>query len=277
MTGGSGRIQVYWAVIDQTHVLARERMDAWLDDDERQRRVKFMREADRHLFGMAHGLLRLALSHFAATVFLTPCHPSAWRYGVLPGGRPKVMPSASWPNGTPLPFFSLTHTQGAMAAVVADYNDVGIDIERRDRKLGDFDIAARYFAPEENAAIQAKIMAERASERASERAADLFFSYWTLKEAYVKALGAGLKKPLNSFAFTIPAATAAEGCITPSPALLYDRQNDVRAWRFRLWPSPANYVTALAYRPPAYAGDPVSIFEWTGLTDLSGWKQVKSR
>jgi 4'-phosphopantetheinyl transferase len=55
-----------------------------------------------------------------------------------------------------------------------------------------FEIAARFFAPEEVAALQTLPAADQRRR---------FFEYWTLKESYVKAREKGLSIPLDKFGF----------------------------------------------------------------------------
>jgi 4'-phosphopantetheinyl transferase len=73
---------------------------------------------------------------------------------------------------------------------VAHGLEVGVDLERV-RPLADAAaIAERFFAPRETAALLALPEAER------ERA---FFACWTRKEAFIKATGEGLSRPLDEF------------------------------------------------------------------------------
>jgi 4'-phosphopantetheinyl transferase len=88
--------------------------------------------------------------------------------------------------------FSLSHVRGAVALAVAQ-RPVGIDIERR-TALPDIDaIAATVLAPESRMALDALKGAERI---------DMFYRFWTLGEAFIKATGLGLSQGLDSFAFT---------------------------------------------------------------------------
>ena len=64
-----------------------------------------------------------------------------------------------------------------------------LQTERRTSK-----IANRYFAPEESSIVHAA---------PPDQARHLFFRFWTLKEAFIKATGEGLIRPLDSFAFTL--------------------------------------------------------------------------
>src|SRR5207248_9608942 len=68
---------------------------------------------------------------------------------------------------------------------------IGIDVERL-RDLPDADLVAdRFFAAPEAAVVRALPYPEKCA---------AFLACWTRKEAYVKALGAGLTHPLDSFA-----------------------------------------------------------------------------
>jgi 4'-phosphopantetheinyl transferase len=69
---------------------------------------------------------------------------------------------------------------------------VGVDVEYVDARKASVEVATRYFAPREVAALEA---APR------ELQDHLFFEYWTLKEAYIKARGMGLSLPLDKFSF----------------------------------------------------------------------------
>lgn len=88
--------------------------------------------------------------------------------------------------------FSLAHVRGAVAVALAR-QPIGIDIERK-AALPDMNmIAATAFAPESRTALDAVKSAARL---------DLFYRFWTLGEAFIKATGLGIFQGLDSFAFT---------------------------------------------------------------------------
>ena len=70
--------------------------------------------------------------------------------------------------------------------------EVGIDVERFDRRCDMEAIARRYFSALEIQELMSLGMGDRPAR---------FLEYWTLKEAYVKARGLGLSIPLDSFYF----------------------------------------------------------------------------
>lgn len=84
-------------------------------------------------------------------------------------------------------FFNISHS-GEWTVIALSDGEVGCDIQ----KIGPVDmrVAERYFTPEESEALA----------EAGDGARDLFFRIWTVKESYLKALGTGLARPLNSFA-----------------------------------------------------------------------------
>jgi 4'-phosphopantetheinyl transferase len=101
--------------------------------------------------------------------------------------------------------FNISHTNGLIALAVAQAGVVGLDIERlrTDRaspKLAD------YFAASERAALRSV---------APESFDEAFFTYWTLKESYIKALGTGLSTALDSFSLELRNAKSIG--FTPSP------------------------------------------------------------
>jgi 4'-phosphopantetheinyl transferase len=67
-----------------------------------------------------------------------------------------------------------------------------VDTETADRETDALDLAARFFAPAEAARLATLPEPARSLE---------FLRIWTLKEAFVKALGLGMSLPLNRFAF----------------------------------------------------------------------------
>lgn len=89
--------------------------------------------------------------------------------------------------------FNVSHTKGLCASVIAlgaPGWEVGIDVETiRSYKEN---VAKRVFTEEEMAYI-----------RESSSKDEAFTRLWTLKEAYVKAIGTGLSYPLKKAAFSI--------------------------------------------------------------------------
>lgn len=92
--------------------------------------------------------------------------------------------------------FNLSHTEGLMACSVAG-SPVGVDVERvkkgpRARNLARF-LGGRFFSGVESAFLQSLPL---------ESQGPSFIRIFTMKEAYIKALGFGLHFPLSSF--TVP-------------------------------------------------------------------------
>jgi 4'-phosphopantetheinyl transferase len=154
---------------------------ALLDEGERERRLRFRFEKHRHQFLVSHALVRVTLSRYA------PVPPEAWRFVTNAYGRPELAGQA-----LPRLHFNLSHTDGMAVCAVALDTDVGADVEDSLRPGQTVELASSFFAPAEVAALNA-LPPERRRER--------FFDYWTLKESYIKARGAGLSLPLEQFAF----------------------------------------------------------------------------
>ena len=109
----------------------------------------------------------------------------------LPGAELSAM--AFGENGKPyLPgetvHFNLSHA-GEWVLCAVSNAPVGCDVELLRR--WDMNVARRFFSAEETALLEA---AQNDAARA-----DLFFRLWTLKESYIKAVGEGLRLPLDSF------------------------------------------------------------------------------
>lgn len=84
--------------------------------------------------------------------------------------------------------FNITHS-GAWVAVALSPVSVGVDVEKM-RKVPE-GVARRFFSETEN-----RMILDAGSEAEK---SDIFFTLWTLKESFLKAIGKGLTKNLNSF------------------------------------------------------------------------------
>ncbi|XP_048539324.1 4'-phosphopantetheinyl transferase HetI-like [Triticum urartu] len=110
-------------------------------------------------------------------------------------------PEILWPSDdiVDLPLhFNISHTTSLIACGIAMDANIGIDIEEKKRKTTKsiFSLARRFFTPSE-----ADYLTDISDSYAQEKE---FFKLWTLKEAYVKALGLGLSgAPLNEFTINL--------------------------------------------------------------------------
>jgi 4'-phosphopantetheinyl transferase len=86
--------------------------------------------------------------------------------------------------------FNLSHSKGIGLYAFCLGAEIGIDLEEI-RPISDAEgIAARFFSSGEYARFQAV---------PEEKRNDAFFTCWTRKEAFIKAVGEGLSYPLDSF------------------------------------------------------------------------------
>ena len=153
-----------------------------LSADERQRYRRFHFDRDRHHYLVAHALLRSALSAYVDVA------PSNWQFSGNRHGRPEI----SAPDIVPPLRFNLTHTNGLVACVVNLELDCGIDVEQVSARGNLTGIAEKMFAASEQQVLQA-LDGQAFVER--------FFSYWTLREAYCKALGVGIANSRKDYCF----------------------------------------------------------------------------
>ena len=89
-------------------------------------------------------------------------------------------------KNSPNIFFNISHTHNVIA-IAFSTNKVGVDIEKETETSSK--IAKRFFTPKECEYIMSS----------SNEHSKAFLEIWTKKEAFVKYLGLGLRKPLNDF------------------------------------------------------------------------------
>jgi len=149
---------------------------------ERARYQRFHFDRDRHHYLVAHALLRRALSAYVDV------DPSGWKFSSNQHGRPEI---AAPDMALPLRF-NLTHTRGLVACVVTLELDCGIDAEQLTRCGNLTGIAEKMFAAGELQVLKSLD---------GEAFQDRFFAYWTLREAYCKALGVGIANSSKDYCF----------------------------------------------------------------------------
>ena len=214
-------VHIWYHLTEEMDETAVARAVAVLSDSERTRGQRFVFARDRRDFAAAHALTRLALSRYGDLA------PEQWRFQEGADGKPSLAADA----GTPPLTFNLSHTHGLVACAIAPGVDVGIDVERVDRRVGAEEIAARFFSAGEHADL-ARCPAEERARR--------FFELWTLKEAYIKAIGKGLSHSLNTFGFEL-SEPGSIGFMPPPDV-------DLAAWQFALFAPTELHAMAVAVR-----------------------------
>ncbi len=202
----------------------RARVDALLDLlslDERERASGFHFSQDRRQFIVGRGVLRLLLSGYLHLP------PTAVKLAYGAHGKPFV----STPLRAGRLEFNLAHSHEIVLYAFARSRELGVDVEYV-RQLDDYDqIASRFFSPRETAELRALPAVERLAG---------FFRCWTRKEAYIKALGDGLRHPLDGFAVPLAAS--------PPARLLTvrGRADHLQRWTLRALSPAPGYEAAVA-------------------------------
>jgi 4'-phosphopantetheinyl transferase len=198
-------LHLWYALSSDLREADRPRALELLSAQERERHDRFRFAPLRHDFLASHAFLRMVLADYVK------CDPRDISFVCDEGGKPSLAPGVCDPIS-----FNLSHTHGlAAVAVSPEGRNVGVDVEDTTRTI---DVAAMrmYLTNRERAALDAEPAARREAK---------LYSLWTLKEAYSKALGLGLKLPLTSVEFEV--ADNSWGPIT-----FYQPPGDARHWRF---------------------------------------------
>lgn len=157
---------------------ATDGLAALLSEDERRRSDGFQREADARRFVVARGVLRRLLGRYLAVEPATV----TFRYGSH--GKPELAPCHAASDLR----FNLAHSGDVALYALTRGRRIGVDLERV-RPLSDLEAVARIaFSGRERRELRDLPAAERTQ---------AFFRGWTRKEAIAKALGEGLRRPLE--------------------------------------------------------------------------------
>lgn len=216
MTPNPDLVTLRWLALDTIDAGRWPALERVLDATERARAARFYFERDRLAFIAAHALTRATLSRRFDR------DPAAWRFTAGAHGKPDIDDGVLR--------FNLSHTRGLVAVAITEASDIGVDVERVDPKRLGADVTERFFAPAECAYLRS-LPPEAWTEAA--------YAFWTLKEAYIKAIGLGLACPLDAFHFVLnPLSVQFSPRLTDDPA----------QWRFQRWRPTPDHAMALGVR-----------------------------
>jgi 4'-phosphopantetheinyl transferase len=173
----SDEVHVWRAFLDPFANLVAILADT-LTDDELKRAERLYFQEDRSYFVLGRGVLRTLLGRYLK------CDPKTIRFCYGPYGKPSLTPQA---NGSKLRF-NISHSHRVALYAFTYDREIGVDVEciRNDELAKN--IPERFFSPREASALES--LPEHEQNKA-------FFTYWTCKEAYLKARGVGLFSDLQ--------------------------------------------------------------------------------
>ena len=208
--------------------------NAWaiLSPDEVARAERLLIEKDRKRFVVARGILRKILS----VILEVP--PSTVRFETTSYGKPVLAAEYSRADIQ----FNLSHSHDLALYAVTQSRRVGIDLEYI-REIDAVNVAEHFFSQREYESL-------RLLPANQQRAA--FFDCWTRKEAYIKARGEGLTRPLQSFEVSI---------LPEKPQLLWCEGDPTEPdrWFFANVSPSAEYAATLAVEGRGWA---LSTWHW---------------
>jgi len=156
------------------------RLERLLSPEETSRAGRFAFDLHRRRYVAAHGLLRVVLADRLGTT------PEKVALESASGGKPRLRTGRAR--------FNLSHAGPVGLVAVSAEREVGIDVEEIREIANLDDLAEACFSPAESAALAAVPAPDRLR---------AFFTGWTRKEAFLKATGEGLSRPLASFDVTM--------------------------------------------------------------------------
>ncbi|WP_253159622.1 4'-phosphopantetheinyl transferase family protein [Stieleria tagensis] len=216
------------------------RCERLLDQDELRSADRFRLATSRNQHVVGRAMARRLLGDLAVD-------PQSIRFDIGQHGKPVV----SHPAAAQQPF-NIAHTDGLVLCGIADQGAdlVGVDVEATGRRTST-ELAERYFSRPEVKFLRS---------RPAEQQKFYFLRIWTLKEAYIKAIGTGLHTPLADFAFNHIDSDQ------PRIEFLATELQDQRDWKFVCFQPRPGFIAsaALAAKQPQ---SPVTV-DWQAFEGL---------
>ncbi len=170
--------------VDITPHANRERYAvSWLDKSERDRWRRYRYNRPRREFALCRAALRLVLCTRLG------CDNAQLAFGTSEHGKPFALT-----DGVKAPIsFSVSHSGNQGLIAIAPAGRLGVDVEERFTRQNLDGIITTVFSIDE----RSQLALVHGSEKLN-----LFFKFWTIKEALIKALGTGFA--LDPSRFEIP-------------------------------------------------------------------------
>jgi 4'-phosphopantetheinyl transferase len=205
-----------------------------LADEEIKRANHIHLDMERKRFITRRILFRVILSRYLAV------EPGKLEFDYNPYGKP----SLKQPAGSSI-CFNTAHSEQFALFTFCLGNQLGVDIERIRLDIDYENIAGQYFTPGERSAIMARPGDDRS---------ELFYTFWTRKEAYIKGRGMGLSIPLDGF----DVSQTNHGVFYPVEYV--DDKQKKSEWILLDLPSTRGFAGALAVE---HGNQVITTWEWT--------------
>ncbi|KAL3358101.1 hypothetical protein AABB24_015312 [Solanum stoloniferum] len=217
-----------------------------LSPSEIEKVLSFRRDELRKSALLARALVRTTIARYQINSSVTP-KSIMFRNNVH--GKPEVDWPCSYNWEPPALHFNITHTSSLVACGVTINSPIGVDVEEKERttKHNILTLARRYFSKHELEVLTA--IGDPYIQQQE------FIKLWTLKEAYVKALGKGFSgAPFKTFTIRLgssigehfhpsqnSSAEASEIVVDP----LDNTENLTSNWQFMLLEFASSHYVAI--------------------------------
>jgi len=190
-----------------------------LSSEEISRGAQFIRVQDQNRYTAGRGMLRAVLARFLGL------SPQTLTIAADSHGKPIL------PGHPEAVYFNLSHADDCMLVAVSSEYEIGVDLESSTRDVDHDALASRFFSTVEQAEFQRIPQAARR---------EAFLKCWTRKEAVAKALGQGLRIPLDTIEVTVAPDAPPRILNVPTADLTHWTLHDVNAGK--------GFVATLALR-----------------------------
>lgn len=193
-----------------------------LSHDELIRAERFRFERDHRRFVISRAVLRTILGYYLGI------EPRQLQFGYTPNGKPYL--AVERPDSYPHRF-NLAHSHELALYAFTCGREIGVDLEYVRTTSDIEEIAASFFSTRENQVLRSISEPQRA---------EAFYNCWTRKEAYLKAVGEGLARPLDQFDVSL---------VPGDPARLVRVEGapqETSRWVLRALMPESGYVAAIA-------------------------------
>lgn len=206
-----------WRVLTKKFVHKLDYYWQILSKEEQQQAKKFIQLKHQERFIITHGILRQVLASYLNTTF------DQIKFTNNKFGKPLLVKNLS----NKVINFNISHSKDVALFCFAKNSTIGIDVEFKRQDIEIKEIAKRFFTAKENTSLD---------HFPEKQKLEIFFTYWTCKEAFIKAIGKGLSYPLNKFEIDV---NTLELCIN-------DPEYQTTKWSLIKFEPYSDYAAAIA-------------------------------